>query len=289
MSWLTIIFIQPFFNVLIGSYWLLGHTKLGADMGISVIILTIVIRLVLLPVTWASDRSEQERRDIHKRYEDIEKDYADSPGKRRDLIQTLMRGNRRVIIAEGFMLAIQVYIAILLWWIFTVGLTPQGYDLFYPWMPKIALDHEFFFIGFSLNRPHWQFNILQSVLIFCVETMGMLTSPYPTTRKDALRYQIILPLVSYAIFSVLPAGKKLFVITTLSFSLVVQLLRAGLRLWHRLFTPPVVEEPEPTVALSQISGIVANGVFIPSAKAPGDGAAAAAAAGATPADDTENE
>jgi hypothetical protein len=119
--------------------------------------------------------------------------------------------------------------------------------------------------------------------------MGMLTSPYPTTRKDALRYQIILPLVSYAIFSVLPAGKKLFVITTLSFSLAVQLLRAGIRLWHRLFTPPVVEEPEPTVALSQISGIVANGVFIPSAKAPGDGAAAAAAAGATPADDTENE
>jgi hypothetical protein len=79
---------------------------------------------------------------------------------------------------------------------------------------------------------------LQSFLIFLVETIGLSTSPYKVKRDEVVRYQIILPIVSYAVFSVLPAGKKLFVITTLSFSLVFMVGKIIYRWIQKIVNPP---------------------------------------------------
>jgi YidC/Oxa1 family membrane protein insertase len=80
-------------------------------MGWALIILTIVIRIVLLPVSFASDRSEQERHEIHEKYLHIAETYKSQPVKRDEMVRVLMRGNRRVLIAEAVMLIIQVIIA----------------------------------------------------------------------------------------------------------------------------------------------------------------------------------
>jgi hypothetical protein len=49
------------------------------------------------------------------------------------------------------------------------------------------------------------------------------TSPYPYTRGQVVRLQLVLPVVSFIIFMGLPAGKKLFVITTLTFSILLNI------------------------------------------------------------------
>ncbi len=237
MNLLITLFIQPFFNVLIASYWLLGKTPLGADMGVAVIILTLFIRVLLFPITLASDRSEAERRRIHEEYEQIQEEFKTNPVAREKFTKQLLRANPRVIAAEGFMFLIQVAISIILWWIFAVGLEGEGAHLIYSFVPKISLNQEFDFLGYSLNEPHWQFNLIQTILIFLVETVGLMSSPYKVSKSDVVRYQLILPLVSFAIFSVLPAGKKLFIITTLSFSLIVMLLRLFTRWFKRTFNP----------------------------------------------------
>ena len=82
------------------------------------------------------------------------------------------------------------------------------------------------FLGkYSLNEPHWQLNIIQSGLIFILETLSVLTSPFPTSRAEVIRMQLTLPIISYLIFSQLPAGKKLFVIVTLIFSIVLTIVK----------------------------------------------------------------
>ena len=62
---------------------------------------------------------------------------------------------------------------------------------------------------------------MQSALIFIYETLSSLTSPFPTSRREVIRLQLTLPLISFLIFMNLPAGKKLFVITTLIFSIIL--------------------------------------------------------------------
>ena len=49
----------------------------------------------------------------------------------------------------------------------------------------------------------------------------------PVSRGEVVRLQLILPFVAFVIFSQLPAGKKLFVITTLAFSLLMMLALAA--------------------------------------------------------------
>ncbi len=63
--WFSILVYQPFFNILVFFYWLLDLITQGnADMGVAVILLTLMIRFLLLPLSFAGDKSESQRRDI---------------------------------------------------------------------------------------------------------------------------------------------------------------------------------------------------------------------------------
>ncbi len=239
MSLFIPLLIQPFFNVLVGAYWLMGFTPIGLDMGVAVILLTLFIRLLLLPITLASDRSEAERREIEEKYQEITQQYSSNPLMREKMTKSLLKGNPRILLAEGTMFLIQVAIALILWWIFANGLgNSESNALLYSFMPEIDLNHEFDFMGYSLDEPHWQFNVVQTILIFLVETVGLASSPHKVRRDEVVRYQVILPAVSFLAFSVLPAGKKLFVITTLSFSLVIMIAKILWRYVHNMLNPP---------------------------------------------------
>ena len=45
---------QPFLNLLVLFYWLLGQTPIGFDMGFAVIMLTLLVRFILLPLSGQS-------------------------------------------------------------------------------------------------------------------------------------------------------------------------------------------------------------------------------------------
>jgi hypothetical protein len=111
-------------------------------------------------------------------------------------------------------------------------------------MPHPPTPYNLVFWGeFDLTHPHVILNLIQSAVIFVLEGLHLLTSPFPVTRKDVVRLQIFLPIVSYIIFSYLPAGKKLFVITTLVFSIFFTIFRHLYHLFIKTF-----KEPKPTVA-----------------------------------------
>jgi len=118
----------------------------------------------------------------------------------------------------------------MLWRIFAKGLLGADFHLIYGFMPDIATPLNLNFLGrFDLTHPNFTLNIIQSVIIFIAELISSLTSPFPSSRRDNIRLQLVLPVASFLIFATLPAGKKLFIITTLSFSIVFMLLRAARR------------------------------------------------------------
>ncbi len=250
---------QPFLNVLVGFYWLLGHTPLGYDMGVAVILLTIVIRLLMLPLTIQGHRTEGERRAIETKMKDIQERYRSDPVALREAEKTVFRTNPRILLSEGFGFGIQLAIALILWRIFATGLEGQDLHLLYDWIPHPPTPYNLMFLGeFDLSHTHVLLNLLQSLLIFILETIAVVTSPYPYSRNEVVRVQIVLPVVSFLVFMFLPAGKKLFVITTLSFSILVMLARVLVRWWRKTFPPP---PPEEAVA----SAVAAPGVAAPPA------------------------
>ena len=219
---------QPFFNLLVGLYWLLDQIPgVNPDMGIAVIIFTVIIRILLLPVSLAAQKQEKTRKEIETQVKAINEQFAQDPVLRKQEFKKTFHRNRGVVVAELISLAIQVIIALMLWRIFGSGLPGEDIHLIYPWMPKVELPFNLVFLGkFDLSHPDWHLNLLQSVLIFIVETLSIYVSPYPVRKGEVVRLQLILPVVSFLIFSQLPAGKKLFIIVTLMFSILLILGRA---------------------------------------------------------------
>lgn len=242
----TLIIYQPFLNILVGIYWLLSQLpNVKPDMGVAVILFTVVVRTIMLPITFASERGEKEKHKIKEHLKKLEEMHNLDPLTLNRETKLLMRKNRGVVISESIELGIQIILAIMLWRIFARGLSGEDLHLIYSFMPKVHLPFNLLFMGkFDLTHPHITLNILQSLLIMLFETLSILSSPYPVSKGEVVRLELTLPVVSFIIFAFLPAGKKLFVITALIYSIVYKLIRISQRLMQKLMPPPEEQEAE---------------------------------------------
>lgn len=254
MNLFTQFIYQPFLNVLVLFYWAIGQTTVGYDMGVAVILLTVFIRILLLPMTLMGHRTEKERREIEEKIKELTEKYSSDPVRQQKEIKQILRVRPRILIAEGIMFSIQLAIFFLLLRLFSKGLGGEDLHLLYSWVPEVPQPYNLTFWGgrFDLTHPDFILNLAQSIVIFLFEAFALVTSPYPTTRQEIIRVQFILPVVSFIAFAFLPAGKKLFVITTLLFSLAVSVTRHALYLYHKYFPEPEAEEkPEQYVMVPE--------------------------------------
>lgn len=223
---------QPFFNVLVFFYWVLDQVNGSdaADMGVAVILLTILIRVLLLPLSFAGDKTEKDRRDIALKVHEIEVHYASDPITMRKQRQKVLKTSTGVLIAELFNLFVQVAIALMLWRIFARGLEGEDLHLLYSFMPKVQEPFNLVFLGkYDLAHTNFFLNLLQSFSILVLETVRIVTSEFKHERAEVVRLQLVLPVVSFLVFMALPAGKKLFVITTLWFSVILTIVKYIIR------------------------------------------------------------
>ena len=152
----------------------------------------------MLPLSLAGERSEKERREISLQVHEIEHTYAAHPIEKSKKTKQLLRGNKKILISELITLSIQVIIALMLWRIFAKGLGGEDLHLIYGWMPKVHLPFNLNFLGkFDLTHPHVLLNIIQSVLIAVLETLSIVSSPFPVNRQEVIRLQLTLPIVSF--------------------------------------------------------------------------------------------
>lgn len=230
------LFYQPFLNILVVIYYglklVMGER---ADMGIAVILFTVVVRILMFPLTISANRSEEERRKLEEQVKEIKEKFSADPIARDAHIKMLMRSNKRVVVSSTIDLTVQIILALMLWRIFAKGLLGDDFHLLYDFIPQPTERLNLTFIGrYDLTHANPTLNALQSILIFVLEAMVGLFSPFPTIRRDMILMQFTLPVGSYIIFSQLPSGKKLFIITSLIFSILYVMQRQLKFWWHGL-------------------------------------------------------
>ncbi len=225
IDWFVALIYQPFFNLLVAIYLLLDHLTNGnADMGTAVILFTIAFRVLWTPVSLASGRSYDEQQEITKRFKEYEKQYSHDPVTRKQMTKQLFRGNKRIVIFSSINITLQVLIALMLWRIFAKGLEGEDFHLLYPFIPEVIEPFNLTFMNrFDLSHPNMTLNIVQSLFIFVFESISALFA-VSISAREVVKTQFTLPVVSFFFFLTMPAGKKLFIITTLAFSIVQMLL-----------------------------------------------------------------
>jgi len=216
---------QPFFNLLVLIYQGMDRINGHPDMGWSVILFTVAFRLIILPLSLHAGRSEKEKYEISEKYKEIQKEYAYQPIKLKEAKRHLVRTNPLTIASETFDVLIQVLIALMLYRMFTTGLEGADIHLLYPFVPHVTLPFNLTWMHqFDLTRPNIIMNVLNTVVIFLAEFVSLRFSAFPLGKNEKLTL-IVLPIGAYIFFSQMPAGKKLFVITTLLFSIFLMIAR----------------------------------------------------------------
>ncbi len=243
MDFFTLYIYQPFFNILVGLYWFVGQVLPAPDMGIAVILFAVAVRIILLPIDMIGEQSDEEKFQISQKYKQINKEFATDPIRQRDETRKLMRQSPGAIFSEVFTIVIQVLIILILYRIFTTGLEGADMHLLYKFMPSVHQPINLMFMGqYDLSHTNSTLNVLQSVMIGLSEVVHLYFAPVKPTRKDLISLVIFLPVVSYLIFMFLPAGKKVFIITSLAFGIVLMIIKQVLYLTysmrHKNDTPP---------------------------------------------------
>lgn len=224
---------QPFFNLLVYIYLIIDKaTGGGADMGMAVIVFTIVFRILILPLSLNSSRSEKERREISQKLSSLNEYFKNDPTRKKEETRKLLANNKRLLTWEAADVFIQLLIIFMLWRIFSTGLEGADLHLLYPFMPILDKPFNLTFLGrFDLSQPSLFLNILSSLVIFLTEFLSIRFSPFPISREDRLMLAV-LPIGAFTYFAFMPAGKKLFVIATLLFSIVLILAKQASYLYH---------------------------------------------------------
>ena len=251
----TTYFYQPFFNLLIGLYYVVGKLFENPDMGITMIFFAVAVRLIFLPIDLYGDRSEEDKLEISEKIKKLKIEFASDPVRQKAETKRIMRTRPGAIISEIINTVFQVVVIFMLYRIFTTGLEGADLHLIYKFMPKISTPINLMFLGkYDLSHTNTMLNIIQSVMISLNEALHLYFSPIPPSRKDFISLVIIFPIMCFGLFLFLPAGKKVYIITSLTFTIIVRLIKQTRYLLLSLSNIPasntIEDQAEPPVSTS---------------------------------------
>lgn len=203
--------LEPLVSLLHQILLRLYETAAFGNMGIAVIELTILLRLVLLPLTVLAERSSARYERLSDEVAAIQLQHAQDPVLAGEEIRTLLKQRRINPWAKAMLLLVQLVVLIALYRVFTRG----------------AAGTNGTFLGFPLIKTSLAWAAAVGLVLYLEIVNDQRKAGHLLTRQDAV-YRYAFPLFSVVVLSFLPMVKALFVLTSMGFSLVVSTIRRTL-------------------------------------------------------------
>ena len=219
LIWNDYLFV-PLLNVLIWLYSNLADFNLGW----AVIILTVFLRILLLPLTIISERNAVRQEIAQADAEKAALVFRFDKVAQQDEIRKIMKKNRISPWAKVLTLLIQLLVLVLLYQVFVRGITGEKLvKVLYSFINfpgKINTN----FYGFEIGKVHD--SIWAGITAFY-----LFVSIYLENRKQKLWqssqvvFLFLFPLFTFSALWILPMVKSLFILTSMIFSDIISLLR----------------------------------------------------------------
>ncbi len=250
-----LIFTYPIFNVLMLLYHLFG------DFALSIIVMTILIRLVLYPLTLQQLKSSKATQAIQPQIAEIRKKYAKDPRKQQEEMSALYKASGVNPLAGCLPLLIQLPVLYGLFYALNTVLrnpvlhNAQGtgindiIDLYHlPFLSHFAKLPDLYLNWFTFLNPAWHISlgapdpthilpIVAGIMTFIQLRMSQpktaSTSKDPMTQQMQMM-QYLMPAITIFIGWGLSAGLAVYWTTTSLFSAVQQYFVTG---WGQLLNP----------------------------------------------------
>lgn len=228
-SLFNVIFYQPLFNGLVFLYNIVP----GHDMGVSIIILTIVIRLIIWPLTNKSIKNQKALAVIQPQIEEIKRKFKDNKEVQAKELMRIYSENKINPLAGLLPLIIQIPIIIALWQVFLNSVNLDVASL-YSFIPPPETIRTVFLGLFDLSHKSVVLAILAGGLQY-FQTKMIMPPPVknqggqPAGKPDFGRMmskQMLYfgPILSVVIFWSLPAALPLYWIAVTLLTILQQYL-----------------------------------------------------------------
>lgn len=219
--WFNIIFYKPLFNGLIFLYNIVP----GHDMGVSIILLTILIRLILWPLTNKGLKNQKILAKIQPQIEEVRKKLKDKKEEQAKALMKIYADNKINPLAGFLPLLIQIPIIIALWRVFLNSINFNA-DALYSFV-HAPTTIQMIFLGFiDLSHRSVVLAILAGALQYWQTKMIM--PPATASAKNdfgsimAKQMLYMGPVLSIVIFWSLPAALPLYWIVVTLLTLLQQ-------------------------------------------------------------------
>jgi YidC/Oxa1 family membrane protein insertase len=140
---------QPIFNFLVFLYNIIP----GHDIGIAIILLTIAIKLVLLPLSIKSTKSQKALQELQPKMEEIKKKYKDQKEEQAKALMELYKSEKVNPLSSCFPLLIQLPFLIAVFSVFRNGFKEESLNMVYSFISKPEVLNPMSF-GVNLAEPN---------------------------------------------------------------------------------------------------------------------------------------
>lgn len=207
---------RPIFNALV----LLYEYAAWQDLGIAIILLTILIRIILFPLFQVSMRQQYKMQLIQPHVKKIQNDHKDSREKQAQALMAIYKEHGVNPFSGILLMFLQLPIFIALFWVFRDGITTETLAQLYSFVsPPAEVPHTFL----GLIDLKTKSIILVGLAALAQYFQGRLTLT-PQSEKIAKQMVIFGPVLTVAIMAFLPAAIALYWLASSVFSIFQQLI-----------------------------------------------------------------
>ena len=225
---LNLILRQPLFNALIFLVYLMPDHNVAW----AIIILTIIIRLILLPSSLSAARQQKRMKDLQPELAAIQAKYKTDKEKQAQATMTFYKENKINPLGSCLPLLVQLPILIILYYVFRDGLTVARFDLLYSFTPRPEFIKTVF-LGIDLAKTdRWILPVIAGVLQYIQSRQLMPATPAAssTDPKKGPDMQMmmqkqmmyLMPVFTIFIAGRLPAALPLYWVITNIFTIAQQ-------------------------------------------------------------------
>ena len=196
-------------------------------MGWAVVWLTIFLRIILLPLTFISERDAIREKEVQEQAKQAARAFKNDVIAQKEEIRRVMKKHHVSPWAKVVLLGFQILVFVLLYQVFIRGITGDRIiKLLYYWIDfpgKINTD----FYGTDIGVHH---NVFWSGVVAIYLFFSIYLNEFSQSKKDSanMTFLFLFPLFTFSILWYLPMVKSLFILTTMIFSDTITFIRKTL-------------------------------------------------------------
>ncbi|MFA5022317.1 MAG: YidC/Oxa1 family membrane protein insertase [Patescibacteria group bacterium] len=211
----TTFLVQPLLNLLVFFYNVIP----GHDVGIAIILLTLLIKLILYPFSLQSIRSQKALQELQPKIEEVKKQYKDDKEKQAKEMMALYKKEKVNPLSSCLPLLIQLPFLIAVYQVFRTGLDSSSLNLLYPFVQNPGQLNPISFGLIDLAKPNVVLAFLTGLAQFWQSKMLIVKRPpkkMPGAKDEdmmaVMNQQMLyfMPVLTVIIGISLPSGLVLY-------------------------------------------------------------------------------